>query len=374
MEYFPRVCRCFGGDQAPRGEVHGLDLRGDCRPLSCGADCAENAGETLLGDVVDNLRSSKRFFRFFLLKKTFFKTFFSKFIFQLCFLLSLSLSLSLVNEFFLNFFWIFFGTGRFLTPARPCDTFTSMWYRESRRTLRATRFTRSWRPTTRATIVNLAPRRPWRPRQRNIGRRWCQWMTDHAKQKSLFMVSNFRNFIDFAYNWCVFLQRHGGIFRFYSDVTVDKKREFFCFQQTALWWTCCCFLRCAPVGNGIFFSKISKLRSNLFFVILPNILPSFSAKWRKIVFLYAEILGWKNIIILLRKMKFIGSQGHSEIIDIPLAFWTLDEIKSSAHSKVKREDWTGGKREKVGQLYSKHRDRGGSGLGCGRQLLPTVLI
>ena len=43
-------------------------------------------------------------------------------------------------------------------------------------------------------------------------------------------------------------------------------------------------------------------------------------------------------------------EGHSEIIDTPLVFWTLGEIKNSAHSKVKREDWTGGKREKVGQL------------------------
>ena len=34
----------------------------------------------------------------------------------------------------------------------------------------------------------------------------------------------------------------------------------------------------------------------------------------------------------------------------PLAFWTLNEIKNSAHSKGKREDWTGGNREKVGQL------------------------
>ena len=30
-------------------------------------------------------------------------------------------------------------------------------------------------------------------------------------------------------------------------------------------------------------------------------------------------------------------EGLSEIIDTPLAFWTLDEIKNSAHSKVKRE-------------------------------------
>ena len=29
---------------------------------------------------------------------------------------------------------------------------------------------------------------------------------------------------------------------------------------------------------------------------------------------------------------------HSEITDIPLAFWTLGEIKHFAHNKVKRED------------------------------------
>ena len=43
-------------------------------------------------------------------------------------------------------------------------------------------------------------------------------------------------------------------------------------------------------------------------------------------------------------------EGHPEIIDTQLVFWTLDEIKKSAHSKVKREDWFGKKREKVGQL------------------------
>ena len=35
----------------------------------------------------------------------------------------------------------------------------------------------------------------------------------------------------------------------------------------------------------------------------------------------------------------------------PLTFWTLGEIKNSAHSKVKREDWSGRKREKIGQLW-----------------------
>ena len=40
----------------------------------------------------------------------------------------------------------------------------------------------------------------------------------------------------------------------------------------------------------------------------------------------------------------------SKLLTPPLAFWTLDEIKNFAHSKVKREGWTGRKREKVGQL------------------------
>ena len=33
-----------------------------------------------------------------------------------------------------------------------------------------------------------------------------------------------------------------------------------------------------------------------------------------------------------------------------LAFWTVDETKNSAHGKLKRKDWTGKKREKVGQV------------------------
>ena len=33
-----------------------------------------------------------------------------------------------------------------------------------------------------------------------------------------------------------------------------------------------------------------------------------------------------------------------------LVFWIPDETKNLAHGKVKREDWTGGKREKVNQL------------------------
>ena len=37
---------------------------------------------------------------------------------------------------------------------------------------------------------------------------------------------------------------------------------------------------------------------------------------------------------------------RSEIIDIPLAFWTLGEIKTSAQSKAKRKDWTGRNQER----------------------------
>ena len=49
-------------------------------------------------------------------------------------------------------------------------------------------------------------------------------------------------------------------------------------------------------------------------------------------------------------VTFSKYEGHSETIDTSLAFWTLDEIKNSAYSTVKREDWTGREKEKVGQL------------------------
>ena len=67
-------------------------------------------------------------------------------------------------------------------------------------------------------------------------------------------------------------------------------------------------------------------------------------------------------------------KGHSEIIDTTLAFWTLSEIKHSDHSKVKRVDWNGKKKRESRSAVSKHGDRGGSGLGYGRQQVPTVLI
>ena len=49
-------------------------------------------------------------------------------------------------------------------------------------------------------------------------------------------------------------------------------------------------------------------------------------------------------------------EDHSEIIDTPLAFWTRDETRISAHSKVKREDWTGRKAE-IRPAVFKHRDK-----------------
>ena len=59
-------------------------------------------------------------------------------------------------------------------------------------------------------------------------------------------------------------------------------------------------------------------------------------------------------------------EGYSEIIDIPLAFWTLSEIKNSPRSKVKREDWTGKKTE-IRPAVSKHGDKEDSGLGHSRK-------
>ena len=49
-------------------------------------------------------------------------------------------------------------------------------------------------------------------------------------------------------------------------------------------------------------------------------------------------------------LYLIKCKDHSEIIDTLSAFWILGETKTSAHDKVKRADWTGWKREKVGQL------------------------
>ena len=45
-----------------------------------------------------------------------------------------------------------------------------------------------------------------------------------------------------------------------------------------------------------------------------------------------------------------STRAVKKILTRPFEFWTLSEIKNSAQRKVKREDWTGRKREKVGQL------------------------
>ena len=79
----------------------------------------------------------------------------------------------------------------------------------------------------------------------------------------------------------------------------------------------------------------------------------------------------KKFLIVLA-LNFVY-EDHSDIIDTPFAFWTLEEMKNSAHNKLKRKDWTGWEREKVGQLCPS-TDRGGSGRGYGRQLAPTALI
>ena len=62
-----------------------------------------------------------------------------------------------------------------------------------------------------------------------------------------------------------------------------------------------------------------------------------------------------RLIITVWNLKFSKKEncwyeGHSEITDTSLAFWRLGAIENSAHSKVKREDWTDREREKVGQL------------------------
>ena len=48
----------------------------------------------------------------------------------------------------------------------------------------------------------------------------------------------------------------------------------------------------------------------------------------------------------------------------PLAFWTLGQVKNFAHSKVKRGDWTGRKREEVGQLCPSTETAGLWSIAC----------
>ena len=76
-------------------------------------------------------------------------------------------------------------------------------------------------------------------------------------------------------------------------------------------------------------------------------------------------LGFKSFqSALLVKTLFACKNHHGKVADIlltntratkklltpPFAFWTPDEPKNSAHSKVRREDWNGRKRDKLGQL------------------------
>ena len=65
------------------------------------------------------------------------------------------------------------------------------------------------------------------------------------------------------------------------------------------------------------------------------------------------------------RRHFYEYEGHSQIIE------TLGATKNSAHSKEKREDLTGRKKEGRSAV-SKHGDRGGSELGSDRQLVPTA--
>ena len=59
---------------------------------------------------------------------------------------------------------------------------------------------------------------------------------------------------------------------------------------------------------------------------------------------------WRSlrIMVKMRAMQVRGSfwnYWHTR-----LAFWTLGEVRNFVHGKVKRDDWTGRKREQVGQL------------------------
>ena len=74
--------------------------------------------------------------------------------------------------------------------------------------------------------------------------------------------------------------------------------------------------------------------------------------WKIRIYLIRDHGFWDKwaVLGLLGKLAKIRYEGHSEVLIRPLAFWILGEVKNSAHCKVKREDWNGGKREKVGQL------------------------
>ena len=109
------------------------------------------------------------------------------------------------------------------------------------------------------------------------------------------------------------------------------------------------------VGSGVFayFATGLIVENNVITQILVAIIVS-------------AIVAVADVYFLIKKLHYdevkaagIGKQRvflyHNtrvtlKIIHTPLAFWTLGEMKNPVHSKVKKEDWNGRKREKVGQL------------------------
>ena len=94
-----------------------------------------------------------------------------------------------------------------------------------------------------------------------------------------------------------------------------------------------------------------------------------------------EILTVQNLSILYKKFinfgkshdiigMLIGIEGHSEITDTFLR--VLDSGGNSAHGKVKKEDWNGGKRKDVSAV-SKHEDGSDWDLNRGRKLSNFIL-
>ena len=61
-----------------------------------------------------------------------------------------------------------------------------------------------------------------------------------------------------------------------------------------------------------------------------------------------------------------NTRATKKLLTPELAFWSMDETKNSAHGKVKREDWTGREKEKVGQLCP-NAETSDSGPGYGRK-------
>ena len=71
--------------------------------------------------------------------------------------------------------------------------------------------------------------------------------------------------------------------------------------------------------------------------------------WKSKIKMYTVSL-WIFYLKLTKIIHMWSTRVTLKLLILPLTFWTLDEIENSAHSKVKTEDWTGRKREKVGQL------------------------